>query len=36
MKKLKKIELPKMNLHPEHRLSYDEMARLGGSAVAFV
>mgnify|MGYP001041318749 CR=1 FL=1 len=30
MKKLKKIELPKMNLHPEHRLSYDEMARLGG------
>ncbi len=32
MKKLQRIELPKMNLHPEHRLSYEEMEQLNGGA----
>ena len=32
MKKLQRIELPKMNLHPEHRLSHQEMEQLHGGA----
>ena len=32
MKKLQRIELPKMDLHPDHRLSPEDMGFIQGGA----
>lgn len=32
MKKLQRIELPKMDLHPDHRLSSEDMGLIHGGA----